>query len=905
MTAVLLSRHTMIGSYRLRGHRGGGGFSDVYEATGPTGDRVAVKVLRVSGVGDTSVTQRFRREREVLERLDSRRIARVIDSDLECPTPWIASEFVDGPNLREAISETGPLSPDVALHLAAFLAQTLAEIHSRGISHRDISPNNILLGPNGPVIIDFGSSRIDSSGDMGSVLSVGTPFYVSPEAISGDRVGTAADIYAFARVMQFVLTGTEDIQWSFSATTWDSTLCELLDRCLSTDPNHRPTAADIASNLDEPEIYPALLASAYSHARVKLLPRRFSPLTLLVTTGLLATIAGATVYLIAGRPEQPLTVDRLLDDHPSAYVEIETKSADVNRGWIRGVPQIPNSTIRYVVPEELSQESKYTTLDAYQINHIEQGKPTLSSIEISAEVMRNQLLVDFRIAVRSSSDKDLPLDSVIVASSMLQDAAQDRDRLTPWTCTLKLATHLKRQSSSARDHYIAAAITNSDCRDVDGNPWTTFIAYLFYPDSNAALLITARGHQKMINPRQILTAVRVSEESIINDFPDSAGESVALSELTSADLDAEILDFVDSATQPYLRRAWRLPSGRSYSLQLPDDDRWVADISMIAVANAVDENWSGTLADVIIPLGSVSSFAGGSSFILHNPTVSEWIVIFEIFDTYGGSAIGFKLSDGTGHGQDADLLTASAFQGTAKRITGTLPSSGYGITSSEFETKFQLPLHAGGNTSESVAVDRVTVGGVDFPVPKSWYAHPPGIGSRGGSAINLNPVDPFDLGNIEEDEPQIEIFEDSSAQIHTHMGGEAWLATDRYRKCLGTEAFALQRGMVFLEFRVFMQCEVSRTYGDADDPQLRFQRAPIIDFQISTQFYDPNWQSTWALGAVRGRFVPQFRSDLKYWSQFLEDVMSQASKIEQAQVIRCLQLFPGWAEHCSRPSAES
>ena len=110
VTTALLPRGSRFGELRLTGFIGSGGFSDVYEAFDEKGRRLAVKVLRLTGLNAESQTDRIIREREILARVDSRGVAKLVSADLSADTPWIASEFVDGPTLRESVRTDGPLS---------------------------------------------------------------------------------------------------------------------------------------------------------------------------------------------------------------------------------------------------------------------------------------------------------------------------------------------------------------------------------------------------------------------------------------------------------------------------------------------------------------------------------------------------------------------------------------------------------------------------------------------------------------------------------------------------------------------------------------------------------------------------------------------------------------------------
>jgi serine/threonine protein kinase len=259
MTTALLHRGSRFGDLRLTGYVGSGGFSDVYEAFDKSGRRLAIKVLRLTGLDSQGQQQRIERERETLSRVDSRGVAKLLHSDLQCDTPWIASEFIDGPTLQEVVESDGPLGLDEGLSLVRRLAEILSELHEEGIAHRDLSPNNIIIGPDGPVIIDFGSARIDLEGSAtGSLLLAGTSGYVPPEALRGEPVGKAGDIFSLAKIAEFILSEVPNY-------------LEALTQSLDDYPQGRPTAEQIASELASFD----LVVARSTRRNVTKLSRRF------------------------------------------------------------------------------------------------------------------------------------------------------------------------------------------------------------------------------------------------------------------------------------------------------------------------------------------------------------------------------------------------------------------------------------------------------------------------------------------------------------------------------------------------------------------------------------------------------------------------------------------------------
>ncbi|MET9398440.1 serine/threonine-protein kinase [Kitasatospora sp. NPDC002965] len=198
-----------LGGFHLAGRIGHGGMGQVYLGESPAGEAAAVKVIKPSVV-DSETRQRFALEIEVLKTVWGPRIAAFMDADTEAERPWLATEYVEGPDLRKLIESQGTLSGLFAASLCATLAEALAGVHKQGLLHRDLKPANILLGPNGPKIIDFGLAVFaESSASLTAPnMIVGTPACMAPEQANGEKPLTAAvDVYALGAVLVFVLTG--------------------------------------------------------------------------------------------------------------------------------------------------------------------------------------------------------------------------------------------------------------------------------------------------------------------------------------------------------------------------------------------------------------------------------------------------------------------------------------------------------------------------------------------------------------------------------------------------------------------------------------------------------------------------------------------------------------------------
>ncbi|MFD0661973.1 serine/threonine-protein kinase [Thermocatellispora tengchongensis] len=251
-----------LGEYRVLGRLGEGGQGKVYLAEAPGGGQVAIKVLHAASSADETAHRRFVREVEAARRVAAFSTARVLAVSMVGDRPYIVSEYVEGVSLEARVRERGVLGEDELVRLALGTAGALAAIHRAGIVHRDFKPSNVLLGPDGPRVIDFGIARALDSFTVTSSGVVGTPAYMSPEQIANEPAGAAADVFSWAMTMVFAATGRPPFAGTGvpavlhailtsapDLTGAPESLRPLLERCLAKDPAERPSAADIMLHL--------------------------------------------------------------------------------------------------------------------------------------------------------------------------------------------------------------------------------------------------------------------------------------------------------------------------------------------------------------------------------------------------------------------------------------------------------------------------------------------------------------------------------------------------------------------------------------------------------------------------------------------------------------------------------
>jgi serine/threonine-protein kinase len=196
--------------YEIVQEIGRGGHSVVYLARDRrVGQEVALKLLAPPPSAEPVARERLRREVLAVRELAHEHIVQVHDCFDEGPWSYIVMEYVAGPDLAQRVSARGPLDPEDAARMAEGIAQALSAAHRRGILHRDVKPQNILLAPDGRArLTDFGSARLEGQQSVtrtGGV--VGTLDYLPPEVVAGERGDARADLYSLGMTLHHALAG--------------------------------------------------------------------------------------------------------------------------------------------------------------------------------------------------------------------------------------------------------------------------------------------------------------------------------------------------------------------------------------------------------------------------------------------------------------------------------------------------------------------------------------------------------------------------------------------------------------------------------------------------------------------------------------------------------------------------
>ncbi|WP_369020692.1 protein kinase [Streptomyces californicus] len=258
-----------IGPYPLLGRLGAGGMGRVYLARSAGGRTVAVKVVHEEHIANGEFRARFRREIESARRVGGRWTAPVLDADADAEQPWVATGYVPGPSLEQAVREHGPLPVESVHALAEGLLRALRGIHAAGIVHRDLKPSNVLLTADGPRVIDFGIARAFQVSVESLLTStgmvIGSPGFMAPEQILGEETGPGADVFSLGCVLMYATAG----QLPFGAgasnqhavmfrivqsppdlsAVADDRLRALIERCLTKNAAERPGVDELLAEL--------------------------------------------------------------------------------------------------------------------------------------------------------------------------------------------------------------------------------------------------------------------------------------------------------------------------------------------------------------------------------------------------------------------------------------------------------------------------------------------------------------------------------------------------------------------------------------------------------------------------------------------------------------------------------
>ncbi|MGP4085200.1 bifunctional serine/threonine-protein kinase/ABC transporter substrate-binding protein [Streptomyces sp. KR55] len=259
-----------IGGHRLLARLGAGGMGVVHLARTTGGALVALKTIRAEHAADPAFRTRFRREVTAVRGLTGPWLVPVVAADTEAKEPWLATEFIPGPSLVEAVDGFGALPVAAVRTLGSRLADALTAVHAAGVVHRDVKPGNVLLALDGPRLIDFGIAHAAGATALTAPDAVvGTPGFLAPEQAQAraGEVGPPSDVFSLGCVLAYTASGRRPFGTGYAAGVLFRTVHEepdladvpgelraLIRACLAKDPTERPTAAEVAAALRDPRV---------------------------------------------------------------------------------------------------------------------------------------------------------------------------------------------------------------------------------------------------------------------------------------------------------------------------------------------------------------------------------------------------------------------------------------------------------------------------------------------------------------------------------------------------------------------------------------------------------------------------------------------------------------------------
>ena len=846
MTTAPIGRSDRFGDIRPRRHRGGGGFSDVYEGVTTSGKRVALKVFRFKDNQSAKEIEKLARERKVLARINSRGVAKYYDSNFQNDPPWIASEYVDGPTLKEAIASNGLMNAQSTELLIHQISAALTEIHNENVAHRDLSPNNVILGPDGPVIIDFGSSRLtDSSQGLVSILTSGTPGYLSPEAQAGSDASTPADVFAIAKIAEFALTGESDLPRSEKLNQLSPSLARMLYQALEIDPSERPTAQQIL-DASQPnyESLKEISASNFPEIKLRKLPLRFRLRTVSIIAIAAAALGLLTVQLFR---EKPITTESLMEYlREQVPADSTTKYKTINRDG--------GAILSFDLPENFSQQRvrvsdtinpSFSQLDAIAINADFSGGT--STLEMKVSLQLNQ---DFGIdAIENKKQVQLTDPQMTVISDYLDTELAFRNQnFLPVGCNFVRPEYASINKLNGSIH--AVAITK-DCGTYDMDKVRHITSSIFYPNQHLMISINGVFDPSEINIARLIDSIKVSKTDLLLTRDEKIGDFIDLSGYQ--DQSGRLLLYDDEDQRFFWAKiAILLEKGEGFQIEFDDTEESV--YSVWGITDFDDK------AEIFyFPHGRIWTFEENGIRQFDNNSSKPLVLVFEL-DTLLGDRPNVK------------TRFVDAIQGIetipSNRVDLEIgeydPDSSY----SDFDVEEFFGLPSDPNSDIDYETKKLTVGDVQIVAPKMWteLSVPKSSKSNSEALSALFSSGSEDIQNLERDIPQLRITPENLANIYSNYDGWTWIQYDD-SNCSSQSTYNYESKDFYVVWIVNLGCQIRDSFDlRAIAGKSTEQAAPIFKILVTEKW---TTQVQFPTPLLRIDFVPETIEDLDYLKEMI------------------------------------
>lgn len=833
---VAVTRSSRYGPFRPYMLRATGGFSDVYVARDNTGRTAALKIFRSPSNDTTNSMERFRREKSILERVGSRRVARLIDADLDAVPPWIASEFIEGPTLREAVNQACRLEPGMALGVLSLLAETLDELHSRGVAHRDLNPNNIILAEEGPTLIDFGSAQLLATGQASySHLSVGTPGYISPEQLNGEPATTASDVFAFGKLANFLVTGDAAEPLPVKMRGFSEEQYQVLRRCLNSDPHQRPSATELrgafTSNTDP---LSAIQQFEFKSPELSRVPRGRMTRVLLFLLASLLILGFLGVWRVTNQSEVSTEdlVRRLGDDYRkySRYSDLglENRPRPGDYGVFSSL-SLPD-TIEIFRERRNYSKSDFGFVDFFRLYRenivfsdlVVYTFPSVSppSFEELAQE-KSPLLVELEGFGISISDRVSQFQSEVVYAD----------------CALDVPQRVSIDVSLRRIRHVAAAPVCVDVLD------TTQVAYAihdWYPDRNILFELTGWADIAVLDPVQVLDSIQLAKDS-------ASLIAQPITRLGLADISAHrdqpsLIDGHDEDAAYFYANAFvEIPGNSSISLTITAPEDSPAHFSFTAYRQQSSDD-----LPTEVPAGRLWA-VHRHQLRFDNSDSTPLVLSFEIDSA------------------DIDPPLIQVTKETPRTSNGwiTARSLGLGIGTStsslDSEIRFMLPS---GVKPEQSAQQMSSVGALEIPIGKDW--HP--TTSDDLALVGFREYWPvIDTELREADLPHLQVSSERFSKQVDGSDGAVWVSDPAFLSCRLPTTFTFT-SIRTVEWSMFRGCEIPDALQSGQFSR-QVQASMIFRFVVYDSTKSEEGDNT---VIFRGSFVPGTHQDLDY----LRDLIS-------------------------------